>query len=342
MYSKSISLYAPLVLVAVLASFASPSLAADEVQKSAPQAAAPAEAPAKTAQKVVATVNGKPVYAIELQRAKKVIMAGQPDLQVPPDHQKEFELQALEQLTSAELLYQAGQKLEIKDLDKQVDAKVSQGKAKFANTQDFEKAVQALDMTESDLRDYTRRDITISNFIQQSIAAKVSVSDEDSKKFYDQNQDKFSQSESVRASHILIGVDSNATAEDKKKAKEKAEKLRKDIAAGADFAALAKSDSTCPSSQQGGDLGYFVKGQMVPPFEQAAFAMKPGDVSDVVETQFGYHIIKLTDKKKAETVAFKDVKPRIAEYLKGQKVSEAVNAYLTEARKTAKIEILLK
>jgi len=168
------------------------------------------------------------------------------------------------------------------------------------------------------------------------------VTEEDARKFYDQNPDKFTRSESVKASHILIGVDSKASADDKKKAREKAEKLRKDLAGGADFAALAKENSTCPSSQQGGDLGFFGKGQMVPPFEQAAFSMKPGEISDVVETQFGYHIIKLIEKKGAESVSFKDALPRIEEYLKGQKINAAVMEYVAEAKKNAKVEILLK
>ncbi|MGC9974420.1 MAG: peptidylprolyl isomerase, partial [Gaiellaceae bacterium] len=167
-----------------------------------------------------------------------------------------------------------------------------------------------------------RRDLVIAHFIQLTIVPKVTVSEEESRKFYDQNQDKFVGGETVRASHILVGVDAKATAEEKQKAREKAEKLRKELAAGADFATLARENSTCPSSKQGGDLGYFGKGQMVPPFEQAAFALKPGGLSDVVETQFGYHIIKLVEKKGPETVAFKDAQPRIGEYLKNQKAQE--------------------
>jgi peptidyl-prolyl cis-trans isomerase C len=184
--------------------------------------------------------------------------------------------------------------------------------------------------------------LIISNFIEQTIVPKVKVTEEDCKKFYDENIDKFKRTETVKASHILCGVDAKATAEEKKKALEKAEKLKKELDGGADFAALAKANSTCPSSQQGGDLGFFGKGQMVPAFENVAFALKPGEVSNVVETQFGYHIIKVTEKKAAETVAFKDVRPRIEEFLKNQKIGAAVNDYLAEVKKTASVEFLMK
>jgi peptidyl-prolyl cis-trans isomerase C len=285
-------------------------------------------------QEAVARVNGTAISAQELKRASKVMLSGQNGMAPSAEQQKEFEKQALSQLVSAELLYQAGQKLEIKDLDKQVDEKLAQGKARFANEEGFAKAMKELDMQEKDLRDYTRRDLIITNFIEKTIVPKVTVSEEDARKFYNENPDKFTKPEAVKASHILIGVDQKATAEEKKAAKE--------LAGGADFAALAKGNSTCPSSQQGGDLGYFGKGQMVPAFELAAFALKPGEVSEVVETQFGYHIIKLTDKKAVEKVEFKEARPRIEDYLKNQKVGAAVNDYLTEARKTAKIETLLK
>lgn len=303
--------------------------------------AAPAaeSAPAAAIQGPVARVNGVAIDAIELRRATKVMLRGQT---VPAEQKALFDKQALDQLLSAELLYQAAAKLEVKDLDKLVDEKLAQGKARFANEQDFTKAIKDLEMDEKALRDYTRRDLLISKFVESTIVPKIKVTEEEARKFYDQNPDKFTRSETVKASHILIGTEPNASAEDKKKAREKAEKLRKELAGGADFAELAKGNSSCPSSQKGGDLGFFGKGQMVPPFEKAAFELKPGEISDVVETQFGYHIIKLTEKKPAETVAFKEAQARIEEYLKGQKINAAVGDFVTEARKTAKVEILLK
>ena len=305
-------------------------------------AAAPAAEKVSVMPEIVAKVNAATISAVELKRAGKVIMAGKRGMTLTPEQQKEMEQSALQQLISAELLYQAGQKIEIPDLEKQVEAKYTQGRSRFGKEEDYTKALKELELDDKGVRDYTRRDLVISTFIEKTILPRITVSEEDAKKFYDQNPDKFTRPESVKASHILIGVDAKATADEKKVAREKAEKLLKEVKGGADFAAVAKGNSTCPSSQQGGDLGFFGKGQMVPPFEQAAFALKPGEISNVVETQFGYHIIKLTEKKTADKVDFKEAQPRIEEYLKNQKVGIAVNDFLTETRKTAKIEVLLK
>lgn len=319
-------------IVAALVSSGSIALAEPETKKEIIAAVANSQDP-------VARVNGTAINAIDLRRAKKVMLRGQT---VPAEQQSGLDKQAVEQLVSSELLYQAAAKVEIKGLETQVAAKLAQGKSRFKDEQDFRKAISDLEMDENDLREYTRRDLLISNFVDTVFVAKTAVSESELRDFYDKNLDKFKQDEAVKASHILIGTDSSTSADDRKKAREKVEKLRKELAGGADFAELAKVNSTCPSSQQGGDLGFFGKGQMVPAFEKAAFALKPGEISDVVETQFGYHIIKLTEKRSAGTVDYKDVKGRIEEFLKGQKVNSSIQAYIAEAKKSAKIEILLK
>lgn len=325
-------------LVAALLTCGNYAVAAEEAKKeSAPSAVSAVAAAAP--QGPVARVNGTTIDSIELRRAKKVMLRGQ---SVPPEQQAVLEKQAVEQLISAELLYQAAAKREIKDLDKLIDEKLKQGRARFKDEQDFKKAIKDLEMDEKDLREYTRRDILISGFVEATFVSKVVVPEAEIRAFFDKNPDKFRRDESVKASHILIGVDGKASTDEKKKAREKADKLKTELTGGADFAALAKANSTCPSSQNGGDLGFFGKGQMVAAFEKAAFALKPGETSDVVETQFGYHIIRLTDKKPAESVDYKDVKARIEEFLKGQKINEAIQKYLEDAKKTAKIEVLLK
>lgn len=325
-------------LVASFLSYGSLVVAAEPEVKKETSAVAVVPATAEP-QGIVARVNGTPIGAIELRRAKKVMLRGQTP---PADQIAAVDKQAVEQLISAELLYQAAAKVEVKDLDKKIDAKLAKGRERFKDEQEFKKAIKELEMDEKELRDYTRRDLFITQFIEASFVTKAVVTETEIRAFYDTNMDKFKQEETIKASHILIGVDGKATADEKKKAGEKAAKLKKELAGGADFAALAKGNSTCPSAPQGGDLGFFGKGQMVPTFEKAAFALKPGEVSDVVETQFGYHIIKLAEKKPATTTEYKEVKAKIEEYLKGQKINEAIQKYLEEAKKTAKIEILLK
>jgi len=288
----------------------------------------------------MARVNGTTITRQEVERAVKVMLA-QNQVQQPlaPELMTQAQEAALEQLTSAELLYQEATKQEPKDLEQQIADKIAQNRAKFSSDADFEKALKGVDMTMKDMQLFTRKDIVISNFIEKQYADKIKISDVEAKKFYDDNQEKyFKKPESARASHILIGVDEKASPEERKKAKEKAEALLKRVKAGEDFAKLAKSDSTCPSASQGGDLGSFGRGQMVAPFEKATFALKPGEVSDVVETQFGYHIIKLTEKQEAAAEKFDSVKAKIVEFLKREKTQKEVLDLVATLRSSAKIE----
>ena len=288
-----------------------------------------------------ARVNGKDITHAELNQAKRIILANKPGLQIPPLLQKEFEMQALNQLISSELLFQASQKLDIKDLDKQAEDKLAEIKKRFPDAKDYARELQKIGVDEKSLLESTRRDLAIAYFVNTNIAPHIKVSDEEIKKFYDQNPDKFRLEETVRASHILIGVDNKAGIEEKRTAREKAVTLHKELVNGADFARLAQENSTCPSSKQGGDLGYFGKGRMVPQFEQAAFALQPGGLSGVVETRFGYHIIKLVDRKKAETIPLSAARDKIENYLRVQKTNAAIETFVGEARKNGKIDVLL-
>jgi peptidyl-prolyl cis-trans isomerase C len=290
---------------------------------------------------VIAKVNGVAITRGERdQTVKEMLTQNRMPQQATPEMQKNINSAALEQLISIELLYQNGKKLTIKDLDKQVDDQVAQVKARFPSQADFEKAFRNANITEKQFKDFTRKNIVIKTLLEQEVFGKIKVSEADAKKFYAENSDKFKTSESVKASHILIGVDAKATPEAKKKAKDKAMAIRKRVAGGEEFAKAAKAESTCPSSASGGDLGYFSKGQMTPPFEKAAFALKPGQISDVVETQFGYHIIKLTDHKPAETVKFADAKNKIEDYLKKQQAQQPLADFIGNLKKQAKIEIM--
>ena len=142
----------------------------------------------------------------------------------------------------------------------------------------------------------------------------------------------------VGASHILIKVEP-ATDETKNAAALKQIKeIQQKIKNGEDFSTLAKKHSQCPSNKKGGDLGYFGRGQMVKPFEEAAFAMEVGDVSDIVQTNFGYHLIKVTGKRAASTMSMDDAGKQIEKYLKQQKIQQAIARFVAAEKEKSKVE----
>ena len=160
----------------------------------------------------------------------------------------------------------------------------------------------------------------------------VSVTDEDARKFYDEHQDQFTQPERVHASHILLSDDVTSA--------DQIAKVQADLKAGASFDEVARAVSLCPSAPQGGDLGEFQRGQMVPEFEAAAFALKePGDISEPVQTRFGWHIIRLEGRVPAAPVPFDQVKPQILQEVENDKISELLKARREELEKSFKVEL---
>ncbi len=178
----------------------------------------------------------------------------------------------------------------------------------------------------------------------------LNITEEDAKKYYEENIDLFKQTEQVKASHILISLDTSDPNTDpndaKAKAMDKAEDILKQLKAGADFAALAMEHSDCPSGKGGGDLGFGnksnpeegVRGSWVPPFEKAAFALQPGQISGIVETQFGYHIIKVTERKEARTIPFDEVKDDIIQKLKFDKKEKVAKDLIEDLKSKADID----
>lgn len=162
----------------------------------------------------------------------------------------------------------------------------------------------------------------------------VTVSDEEAKKFYDEHPDQFTQPERVHVRHVLISDDVTSA--------DAIAKIQADLKAGVSFDEVAKSRSLCPSAAQGGDLGEVSKGQMVPEFEAAAFALKnPGDLSEPVKTQFGWHIIRLEGRTPSSVEPFDTVKPQLVQYLTNEKKGEAFKNAVEGLKKTYKVEMLV-
>ncbi|MDD4341124.1 MAG: peptidylprolyl isomerase [Kiritimatiellae bacterium] len=187
--------------------------------------------------------------------------------------------------------------------------------------------------------DQLREQMLVRKMVVAKAEAVEKPSEEDIRAFYDENQEGFVQDETVSASHILIKVDEAADDEAAKTAKrERLEGLRQQLLAGADFAELAEAHSDCPSGKNGGDLGSFGRGQMVPEFEDAAFAQPVGSVGEIVTSSFGYHLIKVSAKTDAKAMAFDEVQERISDILYAQQQQDAVSTFVEGLREAAVVE----
>ena len=289
---------------------------------------------------VLARVNGEAVKKADLDRLIKnmELSANQP---IPADRRDEILRRALDQLVTYTVLSQETKARKVTVTEAEIDSNLKQMQSQFPNQAEFTKALAARGMTLERLRADARVDLSINRMVEAEVASTPAPTDAQAREFYDKNPDKFKQEEAIRASHILIPADEKADDATKKKARAEADGVLKELQSGGDFAELAKKHSKDSSAAQGGDLNFFPRGQMVPAFDQAAWALKPGQISDVVTTPFGYHIIKVTDHRAASTVPFDQVSARIKEYLAQQQKQERAQAFIESLKQKAKIEVLV-
>ena len=278
--------------------------------------------------------------------------------QLQPEMIKAQSKQMINALVEAEIMLALAEKAGIKSSRETVLAEFDKKIKSLPKEQldMIEKQLKLQNKTLDDIRKELVKDpntvrfSAIQKYIEEKVRPTVKVADADIEKYYRENQNQFKTAETVNASHILISTmpDPNAakkpTAEEQAKkdqaAKAKAEKILAQLKQGADFGALAAKESACDSKKNHGNLGDFQRGQMVPEFEKAAFALaKPGDLSPVVKTQFGYHIIKLNSKKAASIAPLAQVKESIRANLVNGGIRKAVEGQIAEARKTMKVAI---
>jgi peptidyl-prolyl cis-trans isomerase C len=294
---------------------------------------------------VAVTVNGTPITEGQLEEKmapRLKAMAGQ----IPPQYQEQMKQQlrtrALDAMIIERLLDEKVKEKGITIPDETVNEEVNkQIKSQGMTEEDFKKVLGMYGLDMDQLKAQIRRGLSYEKLLDEQFADKLKVTDEEAKKYYDDNINEFKTPEQVRASHILISTRSTDPNADpnkvKAEAKAKAEAVLAKVKAGGDFAALAKEYSSCPSASKGGDLGLFPRGQMVKPFEDAAFALEPNSVSGIVETEFGYHIIKVTEHQPASTTSFEAAKPKIIETLESQKKSDLAKDYIASLKSSAKI-----
>lgn len=316
----------------------SPAAAAAAPPQAPPVKPLPAQLP-----DLLATVDGERIERWELEGAIKGLeaRAGAP---IPAERRDQIVRSLLDQIVDYHVLSREARERKIASTDAEVTAQINQIKGGFPNEQAFQQALTTQGITLDQLQRQTRMGMDIDKVLQSEIAPKVKVDEAEVGAFYKQNLAQFEQGESVHASHILIATPQGAQTAEKEKgaAKAKAQDVLKQVKAGGDFAALAKAQSQDPGSAPGGgDLGFFPKGQTDPAFEAAAFALKPGGISDVVETQFGYHVIKVHEHRAARTAPLEEVSGQIREFLTGQQRESAIQSFLAGVKAKRKVEILL-
>ena len=256
--------------------------------------------------------------------------------------------QIMDQLIDEKLVLQEAKRFKIQvdkdDLAAQVEAAYGNVRARFPNEEDFNKVLKTQNVTAEELRlrysQQIEKQLMVRELVLRRIRPKVEVAEQDIVQYYEKNSEAFSQAEEVQIRLIQIVFPANASDEEKANKKEEIDELWAKAKSGYNFDTLARQFSEGPSARNGGDLGFFKRGTLRPEFDKAAFALAVGEISDIITTDEGYHIIMLEDKKEVLSKSLIEVKDQIREELTQKKVEEKYIQMIESLRSEAKIEIL--
>ena len=309
-------------------------------------AAAPvpkAGAPATTATGVAAEVNGEKILLADLNRQVEDIKSSEPSLQTnsPAATQAlaNVRSQMLDDLIVRKLLSQEARRRKISSSPADIDALIEQTKKRFKTPADFDKWLATRGVSATQLRSVLSEEVAMDELTAR-VTSDVTVSDADIAQYYRNNPDDFTIQPAVKARHILLAVNPNASAADKDAVRKRAQNLIAQLKKGADFATLAKNNSDDKSNAgRGGELPVFERGMMVKAFEDAAFGAKAGDIVGPVETEYGMHIIKVDQVLPQKLVDLKDVKddPRLKALILREKKQTQFDAFVAGLKASAKI-----
>ena len=288
----------------------------------------------------MARVNGTPITADEVNTAVVNYMSDHamgPD--TPQERQSEIRKAVLDGLIGTELLYQRAKALSIDVPPASIDDALARTRQEMGDAA-YEAELKNRKIDAGGARELVRKNLTVQKLIQETILGSVTVSEPDISKFYNEHQQEMSMPESVEVSHILVRFAPNDDAAIKAAARNKADAALARVRGGEDFATVAKEASEDKqSAARGGSLGQVRRGRTVPAFEDVAFKLQPGQVSDVVESPFGFHVIKVTAKIPPRTLTLEESHDRIAQVLRGRASGEAVEKAVSDLRAAAKVEI---
>jgi peptidyl-prolyl cis-trans isomerase SurA len=294
--------------------------------------------------RVVAVVNKEIITLSEVEKwanpLKQEIAAG--DRLEKHERIESLCRQVLDKLIEEKLIDQEVKKSGIKVTSKEIEATLEEVKRRNAATQeDLEKALSSEGLTLETYKKQIEKGIQRQKLIQWSVKVEAEGGEEELKDFYSRNIDRYATNETYRTSHILFIIPKEATSEAVAEIRKKAKKVLEEIKGGEDFGEMARLHSEDASSKSGGDLGYFKRGELVPAFERAALRLKVGEVSEIVRTEFGLHIIKLVDRKGTEPLPFEEVKEKVRADYRESEMEKAFRQYISTLKEKSIIEIKL-
>jgi peptidyl-prolyl cis-trans isomerase C len=277
-------------------------------------------------------------FYAEYQRSKGVAAGARGD---QLNMMKRLRREAMDMLIEKELLVQAAKNSGIEVTDNAVDSELAKLKEPFNNDAEFQRRLDTESYTEESFREHLRSMIAAKHYIDGIRLKAMQVSDEDLEKFYNENTRRLTLPEQVRVRHVLLSWKPLGTGDDRKALYDKMQELLDRARGGEDFAQLATAYSNDSTRVDGGDVGMFRRGQMVPAFEQAAFALKPGEISDIVETPYGLHILKLEERQDARLLPLDEIREQLREHISEERMEAAVKAENERLLESAEIEILI-
>ncbi len=289
-----------------------------------------------------AIVNGTPIDKAEFDGElliveKAVLGYGKP---ITASQVSSLQKEVLERMVRREILYQESRKSGVKPDENAVDKEIKALKQQFANEAEYKNELNRRNIPEEILRSRMERNSAVQQYIERQFASKVTVTDSEMVSYYQSHLDLFKQPLQVRVSHILVLTDPKWEEVRKQEAHRKAEQILKDLKNGKDFAALAREQSDSPTRTNGGDLGYIKAGQLEKQFESAVLALKPGETTNIITTEYGFHLFKLTDKKPETVLAYENVKEKIQQFLREEKAKQEADLQARKLREKANVEIL--
>jgi peptidyl-prolyl cis-trans isomerase C len=293
---------------------------------------------AKVVEKTVASVDGEAILMSEYENRAKPVIKEYEELVKAPDKEmkiKELKEKILDQMIDEKVLIHEAKKKKIDVSNKQVQDGIEEIKKRFATEAEYNQELARQGLGEEKFKQQVKEQIMVIKLIDQEVKAKVvPPTDRDIEDFYKQHESEMVQPEQVRVRNILIKVDEKT---DKTEALKRIKEILNEAKKGTSFAELAKKYSEDPSAAKGGDIGFFARGQMVRKFEDAAFALNVGEISDVVETEFGYHLIQCLEKKAAEKKSLDEIRDYLRNFISQKRMQDDYEKWLRRLRDKASI-----